>query len=123
MSEQVLGALVVVAGGDALVVGWAGWADGTALVGTGGVGAGWGVVGCAAALTANAPSRSTIRLSASTQPARRRRSSCRCAVRLAPAPTRESITRTVGGALAAIAQAPTIPLRISTTSGASAARP
>ncbi|GLZ32105.1 hypothetical protein Lesp02_42930 [Lentzea sp. NBRC 105346] len=66
-------------------------------------GGGGGALGCAAAVAVARPSNTATMLSNKA--------------------TRQRRGRNVGGVLAAIAQAPTIPLRISTTSGASAAKP
>ena len=117
----------------------------TVGIGSGGCGGGCcGAVGEAHALTARTPTRSTTMLSASIQPARQGRGrpaggrsalasetgesiarspSIRPAAAVATGPPDRRYGRTVGGVLTAIGQAPTIPLRISTTSGASAARP
>ncbi|MGY6655340.1 hypothetical protein ACXIZN_24575 [Amycolatopsis sp. TRM77291] len=107
-------------------------------VGVGVGGPGFGVGGCADALIVRTPVRNTTMVSASNQPAPQR-GGRPVAGRSAPtSEIGESITRsaaagaigpgcrygrTVGGVLADISQAPTMPLRISTTSGASAARP
>ena len=89
---------------------------------------GSGVLGCAdalgeRALIARTPTRSATTLSASIQPVRQRRDAPVDGRSAVAGPPDRRHGRTVGGVLTAIGQAPTIPLRISTISGANAANP